>query len=232
MKKLVFLLTGTLIFLLTACLEDNDDHYSLNNFWIGFGVITGQTGDYEIVLDNHDLLIPIASEYGNWQNHFKAGDRVWMNYTILGDKTDSLNNRTIYYAKINQIEKVLKKDIITMQPEMEDSIGNDPIIVDDAWIADSLITFQLRYKGYNRTHLLNLVLPDDSPLSDASPIELELRHNAHEDAEEILYQAFVSFSLNRLQISGSDSVQVHIVWNNYEGTNHTLDRVFHYGHLN
>ena len=39
------------------------------------------------------------------------------------------------------------KQIMDITPENKDSIGNDPIIVKDVWIANDMLNFKIRYWG-------------------------------------------------------------------------------------
>lgn len=229
MKKIVFGILIATIFAFTAC-SDNDDGYSLNDMWVGFGVLTGdEPGNYNIVMDNKDVLVPAAASYPGWQDNFNSGDRVLVNYTILGDDLNGSTPR--YYVKVNNIEDVLMKGIMEITPEIEDSIGSDPLIVEDYWMTDSLLSFKLKYWGLNETHFLNLVREPGELTGDDQPIQLELRHNANDDEKSILYTAFVSFSLNSLRINELDSVQFEFLSSDYDGESHSDSGVFNYEDL-
>lgn len=228
MKKIVFGVLIAVVFSFTAC--NDDDGYSLNDQWIGFGVLTGdEPGSYNIVMDNKDVLVPIASSYPGWQTDFDSGDRVLVNYTVLDDDLEGDEAR--YYVKVNNIDDVLMKGVMDITPENEDSIGNDPIIVQDYWMTDSLISFKLKYHGFNGIHFLNLVKQPGEITAEDQPIQLELRHNANEDDESVPYTAFVSFSLNSLRIAELDSVQFEFISTDYDGTTHSNTEVFNYKDL-
>jgi hypothetical protein len=226
MKKIVFgILVGFLI-VLAGC---NDDGYSLNDVWIGFGILQkADASSPSIIMDNKDLLIPVASNYPGWSEHFDDGDRVLVNYTVIGEELESDGTIKNYYVKVNNIDDILMKGVIDITPENEDSIGNDPIIVQDYWITDSLLSFKLKYWGYSATHFLNLV---KQPGELNEPIELEVRHNANGDDESIPYTAFVSFSLNDLRIEGQDSVEIVFRSTDYDGNEFTEEEVFNYSDL-
>ncbi len=227
MKKFAFALMMAFVFVLPSCLDD--DGYSLGDIWIAFGVLTGEEGSYQVILDNKDLLVPVAANYPGWQNEFETGDRVLINYTVLDD--DLTDSTSVYYVKVNDISNILMKGIMDITPEIEDSIGNDPIVVEDYWMTDSLISFKLKYWGYTETHFLNLVKQPGDLTVDDQPIQLELRHNANEDSESVLYTAFVSFSLNSLRLDGQDSVRFEFSSTDYEGTQYSEEVVFNYENL-
>ncbi|HKI89630.1 MAG TPA: NigD-like protein [Draconibacterium sp.] len=237
MKKIILgLLIGVLV-VLGGCLDD--DGYSLSNMWVGFGVLK-QTGpdpvEYQIVMDNDNLLIPVSSVwyhnsyYGDSQ--LGDGDRILVNYTIIGDNSDGIADASEYYVKINSIKKVLMKDIINITPENQDSIGNDPVIVRDVWVTDSLLNFKIKYWGYDQTHFINLVKQPGAITEASQPIELELRHNKNSDDESIPYSAYVSFKLNKLEIAGLDSIQFKVTATDYEGNDFEYEGVYHYGENN
>ncbi len=227
-KNFALALLMAFVIVLPSCLDD-DDGYSLGDIWIGFGVLKGEDDAYQIVMDNKDVLIPVASNYPGWQTHFESGDRVLVNYTILDD--DLTDSTSLYYVKVNNIDDILMKGVMDITPEIEDSIGNDPIVVEDYWMTDSLISFKLKYWGYTEIHFLNLVKEPSDFTANDQPIQLELRHNANNDSEAVYYSAFVSFSLNSLRIDGLDSVRFEITSTDYDGTEHTFEEVFDYSDL-
>jgi hypothetical protein len=154
-----------------------------------------------------------------------------VNYTILDEETDGSGEIKIYYVKVNSIKDILMKGIMDITPEIEDSIGNDPIIVENYWMTDSLLNFKLKYWGSNQIHFLNLVKQPGDVLEENQPIELELRHNANDDDDAIPYAAYVSFSLNSLRIEGLDSVRFVVTSVDYDGNEFLEEGVFDYSDL-
>nr|WP_320022647.1 NigD-like protein [uncultured Draconibacterium sp.] len=229
MKKLAFgILMGVLV-AFTSCLDD--DGYSLGDYWIGFGIYKGDgAGTVSLVMDNGVVLIPAAVSSPGWFLKFSDGDRIWVNYTILEeDKTSSSVKR--YIVKVNDISDVLMKGIMDITEEIEDSIGNDPIIVENAWISDSLLNFRLKYWGYNKIHYLNLVKEPRELTAADQPFHLELRHNAKGDQKSIPYIAYVSFSLNSLRVDDLDSVRFKVIASDYDGIAYQDSGVFNYSSL-
>lgn len=234
MKKIVLGILIGFIVVFAGC--NDDEGYSLSDMWLGFGVL--QKSDAAspsespiLVMDNKDILVPIASNYPpGWLDRYDHGERILVNYTILDEDITSSQPR--FYVKINQIEDVLMKGVMDITPENEDSIGNDAIIVQDYWMTDSLLSFKLKYWGYNKVHFLNLVKQPGEITPENQPVELELRHNANGDDESIPYTAYVSFSLNSLRIEESDSIQFVFTSTDYKGKEHTEEGVFYFGDLN
>lgn len=234
MKKFVFGIFVGFLFLFVGC--NDDDSYSLNDIWLGFGVIqksdaASPSESPNIIMDNKDVLVPIASNYpAGWLSKFDNGERVLVNYTILDEDINSSLPR--YFVKVNSIEDVLMKGVMDITPVNEDSIGNDPIIVKNYWMTDSLLNFKLEYWGYNSIHFLNLVKHPDAIVEDNQPVELELRHNANNDDESIPFTAYVSFSLNSLRIESRDSIRFSFTSTDYDGFDFTEECVFYYDGLN
>ena len=237
MKKIILgLLIGVMI-VLTGCLDD--DGYSLSNMWVGFGVLK-QTGTdpvaYEIVMDNDDVLVPVTGTWyynsGYEDSELENGDRIIVNYTIVGDNGDGTTDATEYYVKVNSVKKVLMKNIIDITSENADSIGNDPVIVREAWVTDSLLNLKIKYWGYDHVHFINLVKQPGEITEASQPVELELRHNSRGDDENIPYTAYVSFKLNKLEIAGLDSVKYKVTATDYDGSEFDYEGVYHYGENN
>jgi hypothetical protein len=124
------------------------------------------------------------------------------------------------------------KGIMDITPENQDSIGNDPVIVQDCWVTDSLLNFELKYWGRYKIHYINLVKEPGELTAGSQPVELELRHNDNDDVEDFQYNAFVSFSLNELKIAGLDSVQFRVTSTDYDGDLFEYEGVFHYDENN
>jgi hypothetical protein len=194
--------------------------------------------EYQINMDNGDVLVPVVSGYhmpwyyygtNDPESRLKTGDRILINYTILDDNGDPGNEADRFYVKVNSVQKILLKGILDLTEENQDSIGNDPVIVDDVWQTDSLLNFELKYWGRYEMHYINLVKDPGELTADDQPIELELRHNDNGDLHDIRYSAFVSFKLNEIRIEGLDSVQFRVTSTDYDGDLFEYDGVYHYG---
>ncbi len=236
MKKIILgLLIGVMV-VLTGCLDD--DGYSLSNVWVGFGVLkeTGSNSEkYELVMDNDDVLVPVAGtwRYDSVDDYMpEGGDRILINYTILDDNGTDTAGATEYYVRVNSMQKILMKDIIDITAENQDSIGNDPIIVRNVWLSDSLLNFKIKYWGYDQIHFINLVKEPGEIDGSNQPIELELRHNKKGDDESIPFTGFVSFKLNKLEVAGRDSIVYRVTGTNYDGDSFDYEGVYHYSENN
>ena len=235
MKKIVYLVFVAFLFVFAGC-NDEDEGYSLNNVWVGFGIVEN-TDSYRIVMDDGEVLLPVAfggvdPGYGHdiSGNHqqIKAGDRVLVNFTILDDKVNEAGEIVAYYVKINSSKKILMKGILDITPENQDSIGNDAIIVQEHWVTNNLLNLQLKYWGRQQIHFINLVKKPGVLTAANQPFELEIRHNDNGDEASIPFVALVSFELDRLQVAGIDSVRFKVKSTDYDGKVNQFDGVYKY----
>ncbi len=236
-KHLIVLLSG--LFLVTGCLKD-DDSYSLHNMWVGFGMVEQVSSnplEYRIIMDNGNKLLPVASGYhypwyyygtSDPNSRLKTGDRILINFTVLGDKTGADSEIEAYYVRVNSVKKILLKGILDITEENQDSIGNDPVVVSKCWMTDSLLNFEIKYRGRYEVHFINLVKQPGELTADDQPVELELRHNENDDIRDFSYTAYVSFHMNAIRIPGLDSVEFRVTSTDYNGKLFEYEGVYHY----
>ena len=213
-KHFIFLMLATVFGFLTSC-DMNDDGYSLNDAWVGFGLVQKDlsTESITIKMDDGEVLYPYSTL--SW-NDLKNNDRVLTNFTILGNK-DNPNHDEQYYVKINSLRKILYKGILDIAPAIEDSIGNDPIKVKDKWLKNDMLNFELGYRGGNKIHYLNLVKQPGVINPDNGPVVLELRHNTNGDTENLPLSAIVTFDLSSLKIAGKTSIPFKVIAKGFDG---------------
>lgn len=227
MKKLLFFfLVGSVFSLMTGCDMDDDGYYS-NNAWVGFGLIHKDTNSesFTILMDDNEVLYP-ATDSELLHDVFN-NERVLVNFTILGNK-DNPDHNEYYYVEINSLRKILYKGILDITPATEDSIGNDPIHVEDKWIKNNILNFELKYWGGNKTHFINLVKQPGPINTDNGPVILELRHNTNGDNEQIPLSAFVSFDLSALKVAGKNSTSFKVIAKGFDDNNFEYTGEFKY----
>ena len=209
MKKLVLLSVIAVLFSLLQGCDMHDDGYSMNDAWVGFGLVheDSEAGVFYISMDDGEVLFPLTNDY-LWHK-VKNNDRVLVNFTILGNKKNE-NHDEHYYVKINSLRKILYKGIIDITPAKEDSIGNDPILVKDKWIKGNMLNFELKYYGGSKIHYINLVKKPGVINPGDGPVLLELRHNNNDDHEQFLLSAIVTFDLSTLKVPGKSSTSFKV----------------------
>lgn len=235
MKKVIFLILVGFLFVFNSCIDD-DEGYSLSDVWIGFGIVE-DTISYKIVLDDGEVLIPVAfggyghfyeNSYSGKPKEINKGDRVLVNFTILDDKVDNSGEIEAYYVKVNSVREILMKGILDITAENQDSIGNDPIEVEEHWVTNNLLNLQLKYWGREEIHFINLAKKPGVLTAAGQPFELELRHNSNDDEKSIPFTALVSFELDSLQVAGIDSVRFKVKSTDYDGKSQEFSGVYKY----
>ncbi len=229
MKKIKFLLLAVFVStMFVSCDMDEDDGYSLSNMWVGFGLtdkVDESSNSYVFRMDDGSVLFPVATQVP-WFD-MEDDQRLLINYTILGDKNTSGTNKE-YFIRINSMKEILYKGIFEITPEKEDSIGNDPIHVKDAWLAGNLLTFELQYYGNSKVHYINLVKEPGVVTAQDEPIVLELRHNNRTDEPVVPMTALVTFKLDAIKIEGKNSVNFKVVGKDFNGAKYEDSGVFKY----
>ncbi len=217
MKKLTFfLMMGIILGFFTGC-KMKDDGYYYDNFWVGIGIVqkdsVAQT--FSINLDDGSVLFPEI--YPDLLDQVENNERVLANFTILGNKSNT-GTQEQYNVRINSLRKILFKDILDITPAMEDSIGNDPIHVQDIWIKNDMLNFELKFQGGNKIHFINLVKQPGAINTENGPVVLELRHNENGDSEALPLSAIVTFKLNSLKVEGKHSTPFKVTAKDFDGS--------------
>lgn len=179
-----------------------DEEYSLNKFWVSAATIqTGEVRPYLIATDNGDKLFPSTSNI----RYFKPthGQRVWVSYTILGDANDKFD----YYVKVNDMREILTKRILTLTEANKDSIGNDPLEIENVWFSGDYLTIGFVYGGGGAIHFINLVRNTENLETEDNVPIFEFRHNSNHDRYNNAMRGWVSFDLSELKVEGQDSVK-------------------------
>lgn len=189
--------------LLSSC---DDDGYSLNDLYGDYGVVNKEGNSYTINTDLGAVLFPSASNVS--PDYLKDKDRVIVTFSILGDAdTSSMYD---YYVKVVDVYKILTKDVIPFSASISDSLGNDPIILDKAWIRHNYLTLDFVFGGGlpGLKHMVNLAQHPQK--TEDGRILLEFRHNAFRDVSNYAYRGVVAFPVSSIQTEAQDSVQLRI----------------------
>lgn len=217
LRSILLFLIVTITILITSCSKD-DDHYSIGDFMVSFGVIQknieSADNSYLILLDNGDKLSMVVSPL--LPIEIKNDQRVFVNFAPFDDKVNADKSKT-YYGKINYIQNILYKNIQKLSQINNDSIGHDPIIIRDSWVAgDSILTIDFKYYTEGSVHYINLVDNAEGNGKD-KPYVFEFRHNARGDIQSYRTSGYVSFKLNPIKITGQHKVDFYIRYTDYDG---------------
>lgn len=224
MKKIILkisiLLAGILL-VIPSC--DDNNGRSLGDIYINVATVVQESeNSYSFLLDNGKRLWPAA---GNIRYAPKDGQRVFLNYTILWDSQGTMYD---YDIKVNDIWNILTKQAIELNEENKDSIGNDPVKINDIWIGGDYlnVSFLFNYGG-TKPHLVNLVENALSEEPSSGNIDLEFRHNAYGSTQTRLFEGFVCFDLKPFREDNADSVNLSIKVKDWD-REITYDLVYRY----
>ena len=211
--KKILMYTSLLIIILNSSFACSDsDGYSLGDFRISIATVVSE-GDmtYSLLLDNGDKLWPAATDV---YYRPKMNQRVFVNYTLLSGAMQGYD----HYIKVNDIWDILTKPVIELTEENADSIGNDPVRVNDLWIGNDYLNtaFSFNYNGM-RPHAINIVENKMLTGNDVGVLELELRHNSYNSMSSTLFNGFASFYLKPFRVDGEDSIPIKVIVKDYDG---------------
>lgn len=204
MKKLILFLLP--VFLLAAC-SDDEDYNSLDNYSIDIATVENpENGAYFYFnLDDDTRMWTAASDLKYYRP--KDGQRIIANYTILTDKSASADYD--HDVKLNDVYEVLTKNIFSITPGTQDSIGDDYVYIEDVWIGSDYLNVEFIYPGSNKIHYINLVEDASKSYSDGK-VHLEFRHNSNGDYPHLNKWGIVSFNLKSLQKADKSDVEIVI----------------------
>lgn len=215
MKKLIVLMIAMVSIL--SCTKENEEPNE--NIWQAFGVYvkTGAgTTDFQIHIDNGDLVIPVEIPGDISASADTA--RVIVTYTVLTEDSLSDGSKKLN-SKIHEVFEVLTKDIINLTEENSDSLGNDPVGINanNVWIARNYLNIMFSFYGNDQVHTFNVIkYPNDSLTTDGRLL-MEFRHNANDDYPGIKYNGVVSYDLNSLPQASNDSIPIMVKFIDYDG---------------
>ena len=237
MKTRTFIVGLLSLLTLPTFIACDDDDFT---YYTDMATVENEDGRLILQSDNCGELIPenpglLASFDADNENQ-----RIIAAFNFI-DK----DNRSNYGVELYDIYRVLTKDVYQMPADDEtknDSIGNDPINVSEAWFGGNYLNmeFYIPVKGNSSTaHFINLVVDDVAPATNDT-VYVTLRHNAYDDkpgegrvpGDYRWAWGNVSFDLASLLPEGATSVPVKLTWTGYKGGNfgetevHTESGVF------
>lgn len=235
--KFPILLSAMLAFIAFASCSDTHNS-EWGDYLISYGTVvkTERTADNFDIKRDDGVLLHISS---NLIPNVQLDDqqRVLVNYTIIPDQVPgggSFDSSTSpiksYNVQLNGIEKILTKRALTEsfiladEQHRNDSIGNDAIIITDAWFTGKYINIHFAVwewgEAFENSHFLNMVYDDTLPAGEAA--RLTLRHKSTGpggvSGGQILRYGDVSFDISAILPEGGTEREVELRWQNYSGT--------------
>lgn len=220
-----------------AACDDDDEYYYVGggSSWISYGnlekIDNGTRSKFAIRRDDGSRLI-VSEGVAINSSDATEGLRVFANYSILGSERDEtgLEGSMNYYIRLYRATEVLTKDPVKLsfinedEEVRQDSIGNDPINVSEAWFGGKYLNVEFRIpvkSGSNTKHFINLV--EDDVVTHNDTVYVTLRHNAYGEApvdgdrnSHVWSRGRVSFDLTSIVPEGKTSVPVKLIWTEYK----------------
>ncbi|WP_455671449.1 NigD-like protein [Phocaeicola sp.] len=182
-----------------GCGNDDDD-YPKATIAIGMATVE-RPPQYDapyFVLDNGKKMWVVQSLVP--YQDLKAGERIFGNYSLLQPGEDGFN----YNIRLNDYTMVPVQEVIDLNVENVDSIGNNSVQVRNMWPSvDYLnVRFMLNYPNPQRP-ILNLAFNEMIPLENDGYAHLELRYN-NNGSQGRLVPGMVSFKLGKYGPSNTE----------------------------
>ncbi len=180
--------------------------------FVAFGTVENpnkKLTDYFFHLDNDTLLRVVSSDY---QNYVPGdGQRLFAEFYVVDDVREE-SDPVHYNIHLQHVNEMLTKDIFSIAPEFEDSIGNDKVSIESMWIGGDHLNALFYVYLHDQKHLINLIQDKNKIYDEDDRIHLEFRHNSNEDLQWQKTYAYASFDISPLQSFDSDSVNlvVHV----------------------
>lgn len=217
MKYRLYLLIICFLTVLTSCLKDTD------TIWFSYGTYyeTNEINEGFVVrLDNGSTLIPSTVWYV--EPEVKDSTRVHVSYAIKNEFENEIIGKDLSVASI------LTKEIIQLDSLNEDSIGNDPVIINEMWFSENHVNIIFSFYRYaNIQHYINLVKPINSAFTEDNRLILEFRHNANNDNQDYLQQAMVSFNMLNVLEPDIDSLPLVINYIDYARDTNSINATYY-----
>lgn len=231
------LICSLIVMAFTAC-DDDDEYYYVGggSSWISYGnlekIDNGTRSKFAVRRDDGSRLIVTEGVPLDFKGA-EEGLRMYMNYSIVGSERDEtgLEGRMNYYIRLYRYTDVLTKDPVKQsfinedEEQRQDSIGNDPINVREAWFGGRYLNveFSIPVTSDSKVqHFINLVQDDVKAHNDT--VYVTLRHNAYGEKPDsgndrgnyFWARGQVSFDLTSIVPEGQKSVPVKLIWTEYE----------------
>ena len=219
MKTLKKILIFTTLVAISLSVLASCDTYIAGKDPVGaneLGTVRVNDGDYVIILDQSGEYTFKNMEDELYRIHAEEdGQRVIVTYYFADGSHRPGSPIDIY--------KVLTKDIFEMNEAAEDSIGNDRINVESAWISGGYINIRFGYYASGmKSHFINLVSypqgSGDVPVTDAP--YFELRHNDFNDGWNYWMEDYVSFPAD---FDTESCDRIYIGYTNYYGQKNIIE---------
>lgn len=146
--------------------------------------------------------------------------RVWFKFYKYNKQNQQAGfNETVYLYEFSNYV-LTKPYMVVDSKEVNDSIGNNPAIIQNAWITGKYLHIEHAYTGMGvKAHYINLVQNKYNGTGKTDKVYLEFRHNDRGESPARWYRGVSSFDISNLfPAQGGESVKINVSWMPKEGT--------------
>ena len=209
----MLLLSG--VFAFSSCGNDESDPDSTVTIAMATVEKQPQYDAPYLVLDNGEKLWVVQHIVP--YRDLKAGERIFGNYSFL----EAGESGFAYNIRLNDYTLVPVQEIIGLNPDNMDSIGNMKVQIKDMWPSDDYLNvrFMLNFPSPQKP-ILNLVVNEMIPWTKDGYAHLELRYN-NNGSQGRLVPGMVSFKLGDYSPENSELKGIKVLVNPVDGEEKT-----------
>jgi hypothetical protein len=137
---------------------------------------------------------------------------VLLKYEVIGEdsdnKSEGITDTYDYAVKALSVREVVTKDIVELNEENRDTIGTDPIFLNDIWLGGGYLNLEFTFYGNDKTHYINVVKDPAQQSADPAEVHLQVRHDARDDDMNQRYRGLMSFHLDSVEVDNLNEVKL------------------------
>ena len=175
MQKWVIRFSTILLLAITACEKEST---RIDDYLVDFATVLINGNSMQFQLDNQRILIP--EKLGDYTG--KNGQRIILNYTLVGGNT----------IKINKIENVFTGKV--QSEGFPSKLVKDPVKIQSVWVGGSYLNMIVEIEYHSKAHHIALFRDPSSSTPD-----LYFSHSREDDSPGYPQILYASFSLDELR---------------------------------
>ncbi|MDR1763582.1 MAG: hypothetical protein LBR64_06490 [Dysgonamonadaceae bacterium] len=168
--------------------------------------------DLAVVLDENRFLtddgITLTHSGGAIDKDYKAGDRVYLHYSLLNGETGS-----DWTVRVNGLSKIPLGTLKPAQPETLENLPADPITLESVWIGSRYLNMQFYLEYHSVTHEIGLLADSVSLQNGDSEIYAYFKHDKRDDPAGYPTRSIISFDLEKALGQPTSNKKLFVVIN-------------------
>lgn len=186
----------------TSCLDDDQESTPMR--YLEMGIVKMGDADEIRVLTDSELLLELDSYPTGFD--YEEDQRVMLQYSVSKLNQESADYD--YLVDVYSVQEVRLKDVIELNQENRDTIGDDQIYINEVWVSGDFLNVDFYFYGDGEVHYINVVKDPEEQTDDPSKVYLQIRHDARDDDMVERYRGIMSFKLEPLQVADLNEVEL------------------------